>query len=328
MSAGGSAARAVATKRGALTDVGGEQLGQFAAQDEHHQQHAADDGHAQEHLEGRLRHELDHRDLPVRGRDQRPALQHRSDVDARPASRLRFIARFAAAPPMAALVRPARRGYAADNRARDASTPDVASPGLVPHGLRRSSGWRAGRTSTARSGGPTTRAAGSSPTACGRSSRGLATALDRAAARPRQRPRPHAPRLERPGGGARTVRRARLAGRRAGVRHGLRQRRRPRWPGPGARRNFPGARLTGPAALLVAPGASGLRLVLVRPVARRRRRVARTSAPLSRKSPLPTSRSPQGLGAEALTWTGAAVTVALRPGTKAEARSARPTRSS
>ena len=39
-------------------------------------------------------------------------------------------------PPMVALVRPARRGYAADNRARDASTPDVAAPGLVPHGLR------------------------------------------------------------------------------------------------------------------------------------------------------------------------------------------------
>jgi len=77
---------------------------------------------------------------------------------------------------------------------------------------------------------------------------------------------------------------------------------------------LPGARLTGPAALLVAPGASGLRLILVRPVAAAEGEPPKPIGTVVAEVPLPTSRSPQGLGTEALTWTGAAVTVALRPG--------------
>jgi hypothetical protein len=77
---------------------------------------------------------------------------------------------------------------------------------------------------------------------------------------------------------------------------------------------LPGARLTGPAALLVAPGASGLRLVLVRPVADVGSETPRQVGTVVAEVPLPASRAPQGLGTEALTWTGAAVMVALRPG--------------
>jgi signal transduction histidine kinase len=77
---------------------------------------------------------------------------------------------------------------------------------------------------------------------------------------------------------------------------------------------LPGARITGPAALLVAPGASGLRLVLVRPVEATESEPPRQLGAVVAEVPLPTSRSAHGIGAEALTWTGAAVTVALRPG--------------
>ncbi|MBP1603430.1 MAG: kinE 2, partial [Acidobacteria bacterium] len=77
---------------------------------------------------------------------------------------------------------------------------------------------------------------------------------------------------------------------------------------------LPGARLNGPAALLVAPGASGLRLVLVRPVAAAEGEPSRQVGTVVAEVPLPTSRSPRGLGTEALTWTSAAVTVSLRPG--------------
>jgi signal transduction histidine kinase len=77
---------------------------------------------------------------------------------------------------------------------------------------------------------------------------------------------------------------------------------------------LPGARITGPAALLVAPGASGLRLVLVRPVTGADSEPARQVATVVAEVPLPTSRSPQGFGTEPLSWTGAAVPVPLRPG--------------
>jgi len=77
---------------------------------------------------------------------------------------------------------------------------------------------------------------------------------------------------------------------------------------------LPGARLSGPTALLVAPGASGLRLVHVRPVISddggRRRQLGAVVAEV----PLPAGRSAQGLASESLTWTGAAVPVSLRPG--------------
>jgi signal transduction histidine kinase len=77
---------------------------------------------------------------------------------------------------------------------------------------------------------------------------------------------------------------------------------------------LPGARISGPAALLVAPGASGLRLVLVHPVAAAGSEPARQTGTLVAEVALPTSRSSHRLGPEALTWTGAPVPVALRPG--------------
>ena len=77
---------------------------------------------------------------------------------------------------------------------------------------------------------------------------------------------------------------------------------------------IPGARIAGPAALLVAPGASGLRLVHVRPVLADDSDRPREIGAVVAEVPLPTSRSPQGFGTEALTWTSAAVPIALRPG--------------
>jgi signal transduction histidine kinase len=77
---------------------------------------------------------------------------------------------------------------------------------------------------------------------------------------------------------------------------------------------IPGARINGPAALLIAPGASGLRLVLVRPVDTAEPGATRHAGIVVAEAPLPTGRSPRGLGTEALTWTGAAVPVVLRPG--------------
>ncbi|MBP1635320.1 MAG: kinE 2 [Acidobacteria bacterium] len=77
---------------------------------------------------------------------------------------------------------------------------------------------------------------------------------------------------------------------------------------------LPGARINGPAALLVAPGSSGLRLVLVHPVDAPDGGAGRHAGIVLAEVPLPTSRSPRGLGAEALTWVGAAVPVTLRPG--------------
>jgi signal transduction histidine kinase len=77
---------------------------------------------------------------------------------------------------------------------------------------------------------------------------------------------------------------------------------------------LPGARINGPEALLIAPGASGLRLVLVRPVDAAGTGATRRAGIVVAEAPLPTGRTPHGLGTEALTWTGAAVPVALRPG--------------
>ena len=77
---------------------------------------------------------------------------------------------------------------------------------------------------------------------------------------------------------------------------------------------LPGARLTGPAALLVAPGASGLRLVHVRPVMSDDTSRSRQIGAVVAEAPLPAGRSAQGLAQGTLTWTGAAVPVALRPG--------------
>jgi signal transduction histidine kinase len=77
---------------------------------------------------------------------------------------------------------------------------------------------------------------------------------------------------------------------------------------------LPGARLSGPAALLVAPGASGLRLVHVRPVMSDDSGRSRQLGTIVAEAPLPTGRSAQGLASETLTWTGAAVPVSLRPG--------------
>jgi signal transduction histidine kinase len=77
---------------------------------------------------------------------------------------------------------------------------------------------------------------------------------------------------------------------------------------------LPGARLTGPAALLVAPGASGLRLVHVRPVMSEDASRSRQIGAVVAEAPLPAGRSAQGLAQGTLTWTGAAVPVALRPG--------------
>ena len=79
---------------------------------------------------------------------------------------------------------------------------------------------------------------------------------------------------------------------------------------------LPGARISGPAALLVAPGASGLRLVLVQPGRRGRRRAGQAGRHRRRRSPRfrPAGRPHAVSGPEALTWTGAPVPVALRPG--------------
>jgi signal transduction histidine kinase len=77
---------------------------------------------------------------------------------------------------------------------------------------------------------------------------------------------------------------------------------------------LPGARISGPAALLVAPGASGLRLFLVRPVDAADSGATGRAGIIVAEVPLPTSHSPHALSTEALTWTGAAVPVALRPG--------------
>jgi len=77
---------------------------------------------------------------------------------------------------------------------------------------------------------------------------------------------------------------------------------------------IPGDRINGPAALLIAPGASGLRLVLVHPVDAAEPGAARHAGIIVAEAPLPTGRSPRGLGTEALSWTGAAVPVAIRPG--------------
>ncbi len=77
---------------------------------------------------------------------------------------------------------------------------------------------------------------------------------------------------------------------------------------------LPGARISGPAALLVAPGAAGLRLVLVQPVRGAGDEAARQVGTVVAEVALPTSRSSHGLATEALTWTNAPVPVALRPG--------------
>ena len=79
--AGGSADSAVATNVMLSRMSGEKQFGQFAAQDEDDQQEAAHDGHAQQHLERGFRHELDDGHLPVRRGHERPALEHRPDVD-------------------------------------------------------------------------------------------------------------------------------------------------------------------------------------------------------------------------------------------------------
>ncbi|MFO7694778.1 MAG: HAMP domain-containing sensor histidine kinase [Vicinamibacterales bacterium] len=76
---------------------------------------------------------------------------------------------------------------------------------------------------------------------------------------------------------------------------------------------LPGARLAGPPALLVAPGASGLRLVLVHPVPAAGEQ-ARQAGTIVAEAGLPTGRSSHGLGTEALTWTSAPVPVSIRPG--------------
>jgi len=77
---------------------------------------------------------------------------------------------------------------------------------------------------------------------------------------------------------------------------------------------LPGARIAGSAALLVAPGASGLRLVLVHPVPAGGDGQARQPGTIVAESALPTGGSARGLGTEALTWTSAPVPVPLRPG--------------
>ena len=77
---------------------------------------------------------------------------------------------------------------------------------------------------------------------------------------------------------------------------------------------LPGARIAGSAALLVAPGASGLRLVLVHPVPAGGDGQTDSAAPSSPNPRSPTGGSARGLGTEALTWTSAPVPVPLRPG--------------
>jgi len=77
---------------------------------------------------------------------------------------------------------------------------------------------------------------------------------------------------------------------------------------------LPGARIAGSAALLVAPGASGLRLVLVHPVPEAGDRQTKQLGTIVAETALPTGGSARGLGTETLTWTSAPVPVPLRPG--------------
>ncbi len=87
-----------------------------------------------------------------------------------------------------------------------------------------------------------------------------------------------------------------------------------RWPGPGVPRNSRARGSAGPPRCWsrLEPRASGSSSS-IRSRARAMRRAAR-SAPSWPRLPLPTSRSSHGLGTDGLTWTGAPVPVALRPG--------------
>ena len=77
---------------------------------------------------------------------------------------------------------------------------------------------------------------------------------------------------------------------------------------------LPRSRLTGPAALFVAPGASGLRLFLVRPVSGADGEVSRRAGTVVAEVPLPASRPSRGVGADAVIWTNSPVPVRLRAG--------------
>ena len=218
-----------------------------------------------------------------------------------------------AAPPTAALVRPARRGYAADNRGRDDSTPTVAVPGLVPGrlvpGVAVGQGLRAPPARAERRRRPAPRRR-RRPAGVRRAARGARTSRRRRVAAPR----PDAPRRHETS--ARRVncspRSNRSATRESPSPSTAAMRR--RWPGPGVPRNSRARGSAGPLPCWsrLGPRASGSSSCS-RSRAPATRRPAR-SAPSSPRVALPTSRSSHGLGTEALTWTGAPVPVALRPG--------------